>query len=170
MKFWQESYFNRQNWILENIKLLKLSSKENLVLLLINFFIEQKREINLQILSEYCNLTEEEVDAAINLLSTKGFLQVQLTGKILQFSIDSIFQVQDLEQEEKIKELFEVFEEEFGRPLSQRELEQLQKWMKQYERSLIINALREASVLNKLSFQYIDQILFSIQRKQNESK
>ena len=161
MNFYQESYFNRQNWILDNLKRFNLSVKENIVLIMINFYIEQNRDISVPALAHSCNMSESDIDQIISVLSAKSFLQIQMIDKKLKFTIDNIFHVKDVESEEKVKELFELFEEEFGRVISERELNQLQKWLKEYDKITIINALREASVLKKLNFQYIDQILFS---------
>ncbi len=40
--------------------------------------------------------------------------------------------------------LFDLFESEFGRPLSQMELQRMADWLKDYEQKLICYALREA--------------------------
>lgn len=61
--------------------------------------------------------------------------------------------------------LFELFETEFKNPLSQMELQRLSDWSREYDRQLIVYALREA-VLNKaFSFNYIDKILCEWKRK-----
>jgi DnaD/phage-associated family protein len=54
---------------------------------------------------------------------------------------------------------FEVFETEFGRPLSNREMEKLSDWNKVTDKKLILYALREASAYQALNMNYIDKIL-----------
>lgn len=63
------------------------------------------------------------------------------------------------------EELFELFETEFKRPISQVELMRLSDWSREYDQQLIIYALREASINNAFSFNYIDRILCEWQRK-----
>ncbi|PLT45699.1 Chromosome replication initiation protein DnaD [Paenibacillus pasadenensis] len=58
-------------------------------------------------------------------------------------------------------DLFSVFEQEFGRPLSPMECERISMWLDQdrYSDELIRFALREAVFAGKLHFTYIDRIL-----------
>ncbi|MFT9847617.1 DnaD domain protein [Aneurinibacillus sp. REN35] len=65
-----------------------------------------------------------------------------------------------------VKNLYAVFEEEFGRPLSPIECENLAMWIDQdgYSEALIMAALREAVISGKLFFRYIDRILFEWHR------
>lgn len=66
------------------------------------------------------------------------------------------------------KNLITVFEEEFGRPLSPIECENIIMWVEQdgYSESLILAALREAVISGKLFFRYIDRILYEWNRNQ----
>lgn len=66
------------------------------------------------------------------------------------------------------KNLMTMFEEEFGRPLSPIECENIIMWVEQdgYSESLIISALREAVISGKLFFRYIDRILYEWNRNQ----
>lgn len=58
-------------------------------------------------------------------------------------------------------EVFKQFEREFGRVLSPIEIETINIWLDedQYDVKLIQQALREAVLLSKLNFKYIDRIL-----------
>ncbi|RKD25764.1 hypothetical protein BEP19_02145 [Ammoniphilus oxalaticus] len=62
--------------------------------------------------------------------------------------------------------LFTIFEQEFGRPLSPIECETIAMWQDQdqHKDELIVAALREAVVSNKLFIRYIDRILYEWQR------
>ncbi|WP_110251160.1 DnaD domain-containing protein [Streptohalobacillus salinus] len=57
--------------------------------------------------------------------------------------------------------IFKLFEQEFGRVLSPFEIETINIWIDQdnYEIKLIKQALREAVLMSKLNFKYIDRIL-----------
>ena len=55
--------------------------------------------------------------------------------------------------------LFDLYEQGFGRPLSQREVQTICQWTKEYEDRLIRYALREALTYNKQSIDYVDRTL-----------
>ncbi|MBL0388594.1 DnaD domain-containing protein [Tumebacillus sp. ITR2] len=68
--------------------------------------------------------------------------------------------------EKKEQNLFSVFEQEFGRPLSPLECEMIIKWVDddRYREDLVREALREAVLSGKFNFKYIDRILFEWQK------
>lgn len=61
--------------------------------------------------------------------------------------------------------LFDVYESEFARPLSQIELQRMSDWMSQYDQKLILYALREAVLYDKRSFDYIERILMEWKKR-----
>ncbi|UOQ42742.1 DnaD domain-containing protein [Halobacillus salinarum] len=63
--------------------------------------------------------------------------------------------------------IFPLFEQEFGRPLSPFEIENINIWIDEEEQPpvLIKAALREAVLMGKLNFKYIDRILREWKRK-----
>lgn len=67
---------------------------------------------------------------------------------------------------EETPDLFTVFEQEFGRPLSPMECETISAWIDQdeYPDELIRFALKEAVFAGKLHFRYIDRILIEWSR------
>ena len=82
----------------------------------------------------------------------------------VQFCIDGIF-ADEKETSSFDLSLFEVFEDDFARPLSQMEVELLSQWTMEYDQTLIVYALREAMTKNKRSFDYIDRILLDWKRR-----
>ena len=64
------------------------------------------------------------------------------------------------------QDVFSVFEQEFGRPLSPMELETISGWLDndRYPEELIRFALKEAVFAGKLHFRYIDRILLEWSR------
>lgn len=153
-----EIYFDRIRWILSNLKKLDVSANEVLVLLSIVILKEENREVNIQSLADKTPLSNKEVDDAITLLASKRYLDIKICAGEVSFNIDKIF---DLKKEvnNDVKDLFKLFEEEFSRLLTQNELVKLNAWIKEYSRQDIIEALRSASIMNKLHFNYIDRIL-----------
>ena len=70
---------------------------------------------------------------------------------------------QESDSVEQFKQLFQLMEQSFGRPLSPYEIETLNQWIDvdQHDLSVIQAALDEALSQNKLSFKYIDRILLN---------
>ena len=70
------------------------------------------------------------------------------------------------------KDPITLFEEEFGRPLSGLECEQIRQWLDRdgHPEWLVAEALREAVLANKYSFKYIDRILFEWHRHRIRTK
>ena len=62
--------------------------------------------------------------------------------------------------------LFAVFEQEFGRPLTPMEVETISAWLDKdgYDEDLVLFALKESVFAGKLSFRYIDRILLEWSR------
>lgn len=69
-------------------------------------------------------------------------------------------------EEHEEKNIFRIFEKEFGRPLSPMELERISSWLDQdrYPDELILLALKEAVFAGKVHFTYIDRILLEWSR------
>jgi DNA replication protein len=61
---------------------------------------------------------------------------------------------------DKLSGLISTFENEFGRPLSPIEVEQIQQWESEAEPFIIIEALKRAVLRGKHNFKYINSILF----------
>lgn len=61
--------------------------------------------------------------------------------------------------------LFETFEDEFKRPLTQVEMQRLFDWQKEHGEQLVMYALREAILNNAYHFNYIDKVLSSWKRE-----
>ena len=63
-------------------------------------------------------------------------------------------------------DIVSLFEEEFGRPLSGLECDQVRQWLEldSHPDWMLTEALREAVLANKYSFKYMDRILFEWQR------
>jgi DNA replication protein len=67
--------------------------------------------------------------------------------------------------------LFAVFEQEFGRPLSPMEVETINGWLDKdkYDEDLVLFALKESVFAGKLHFRYIDRILLEWSRNRVSS-
>lgn len=161
MKQWyNESYFNRNNWILEHIREKNLSTEETVVLLIIEMYNSSRDDITLPALVEASNLDSEKVDAVLNGLCQKGYLSINFTNGRVVYNTDGLFE-KKTDLEKISSSLFETFEEQFSRPLTQPETVMLSEWVNTYDEKQIIDALRKALINRKYNFKYIEKILTS---------
>ncbi|ACV62170.1 primosome, DnaD subunit [Desulfofarcimen acetoxidans DSM 771] len=68
------------------------------------------------------------------------------------------------EPNHELAQLYKTFENEFARPLSPMEIEQIQKWVAEMNSQLIREALKRAVLLGKHNFKYIDSIIMEWQK------
>src|SRR5690606_457378 len=85
--------------------------------------------------------------------------------------LDCVYREQHVDQEHTQKalegEVFQLFEQEFGRFLSPMEIETISMWMDQdgHTPAVIRMALKEAVISQKISLRYVDRILFEWKKK-----
>ncbi|MEW6725421.1 MAG: DnaD domain protein [Bacillota bacterium] len=130
---------------------------------------------------------KEQIERDLASLSEKGMLGVTeyyLTEHkpvVLGFDLEPLYEkLSELWARKKVRELEELkavlesngagedrdfgrlcgeFAEEFGRPLSPIEAEQIEHWLGQFNADIIREALRRAVLMGKHNFKYIDRIL-----------
>lgn len=160
MKWYEQKFVNHRDWILENCQLLGLDSNEFELVMMIDFFNEHGEPITMETLHQKTGMTLEEVDRTISVLCAKKYLEIRASAANVCFSLNGMFET-DVARSERILDssLFSVFEGEFGRPLSNQEMEKISDWNRTTDKKMIIYALREASAYQKLNIAYIDRIL-----------
>lgn len=164
---------------------LGLSPSECMVLLQIFAAIQvEKRDfLTPQELGQRCAMTSAEAASHIERLVHKGVLSI---GERMddQGTHSNYFDLKPLwtrlrgrdphhtPVREWRKDTVTLFEEEFGRPLSGIECEQIRQWMERdgHPEWLIVEALREAVLANKYSFKYIDRVLYDWYRNRVRTK
>ena len=156
--WWKKPYINRRDWVLENLGSLSLNGTEAMVVLMVDFLNEQKAEISLEVLSDRTGISIDTIDESIQSLVSKSFLNFEVKDKTLLFSIDGIFD-DNLHYEHVDTNIFNTFETEFGRLLSQNELQLLNTWLQKYSQEDILDSLSSAIIYKKVSMQYINAIL-----------
>lgn len=124
-------------------------------------------------------LNPNKVLELINTLSEKQVLSIKLEknklGVMEEFISTDLFYnklsmlMVDMmnDKEEKIdSNLFQTFEDEFGRTLSPMEYEIINGWVReQFSNEIIIEALKEATFNGVSSLRYIDKILYEWKKK-----
>ncbi len=166
MKWYKQNYVNRRDWIMENINTLGLSAEETVLALLIDFMQEKGMEVGLDSLAAKSGFSMNEVNEALALLDAKGYLSIRAEGTKITYDLSGMFET-DIARSGTVLDssLFDTFESEFGRPLSQKEMEKISCWNADTDKTMILYALREASAYGKLSFPYIDGILREWKKK-----
>lgn len=156
--WWTKPYINRRDWILENLGVLNLSAHQVVILLLIDYMNTNNLPIDPKILADRSGFDEKKVDEVMQKLAAQNILMIKPSANQFHFSIDNLFE-EGLRYEYVDENIFEVFESELARPLSQQELERLNSWLGMYSQDEIISALRTAIVYKKVSFPYMNSIL-----------
>ncbi len=134
--------------------------------------LEGDRLPSIQLLSQYMTSKEHEVAQSLRYLMQKGLLIIEQHKEdnviheaySLEPLIKKLYNVQTEEknaEQQDDKNLFLLFEQEFGRALSPIEIEMINQWLDddKLAPALIKAALREAVLMAKLNFRYIDRIL-----------
>ena len=116
--------------------------------------LEEKSLISIKVEKNKHNKTEEYI--SLDLLYAK-LLNIVVEKKEAKIEIDN--------------DLFTIFEQEFGRPLSPMEFEIIKEWLNSnISKELIIEALKEATYNNVSNLKYIDKILYEWKRKGLKNK
>lgn len=151
-------YFDKIRFILSNLAKLDLSDREVVVVLTILLLQEDVSIVSVESIINQTGLSITEVDEVVTLLAGKGFLEIEVKNSLVNFNVDNIFNLKS-EANLDVSDIFKIFEEEFSRILTQKELVRLNEWQKKYSRDEIIEALRNASIMEKYNFNYINRIL-----------
>ncbi len=157
-RFWQEPYFDRIAWILENIEYIELSAIEALVVLQLEHMRKNNLSIDLKVLAKRCKVEPAAIDLILDALTRKGYLTLEVKHSEVSYALDGLYEspragVTDADS------VFKLFEQEFGRPLSSSEIDKLADWIDRTSAKMCIHALREAVMYRKLNFNYVDKIL-----------
>lgn len=169
------------NLLLQKYKQIGLDEKELALLLHIMSFIESGNGFPTpEQLAERMTINTSECSTQLRKLVQMQFLSIEegMSEDGIHFETYSLSPLwvklaDELQFEKKQSDLkqtlheennlYTIFEQEFGRPLSPMECENLAMWLDDdgQDPVLIKAALREAVLAGKLSFRYIDRILFN---------
>ncbi|SFE34605.1 DnaD domain-containing protein [Alteribacillus iranensis] len=162
--------------LLDHYAKIGLKDSEMMLLLHIHRFIEDNHPFPTPAeLADRMSISESKCSEVLMSLIKRNFLKMDenqdddavmfetyslspLYERVLQLYIGS-------EQEEaavrRDGELYEIFEQEFSRPLSPMECETIKVWLDQdkYDPDIIQAALRETVLSGKLNLRYMDRIL-----------
>lgn len=177
--------------LLTKYKSLALDEKEVMIILQLLRYLAENNDFPTPFdLSQHVTMSEQECANLLRKLIQKNLLSIeQKENESHQLSEayslnplwERLFSQEEIhEEEQNIGTIFIVFEQEFGRPLSPFEIETINTWLDEDKiaPSLIKAGLREAVLMSKLNFKYIDRILrewkkkgiHSVEQARNASK
>lgn len=154
-----QPYINRRNWILQNVQKLDVTLSQGYVILLLDYFNEFQIPVNLENLAKYTKLDIKEIDKLLNDLMIKGYVKVVTSHGKIDFDLSGVFDDHQKQPIDVDPDLFELFESQVKRPLSEKEMTQLSIWSKKHPQQMIVFALKEALIQEKVHFAYINKIL-----------
>lgn len=159
-KWYKESYFNSNNWILDNYEKLNLTNEEALLILLINFFNKNKITISYDLLTKKLQKSQKDVDKLIASLVEKHYLKLKTNSKGVVFDIDNIYEFDPKDYEVSINQnIYDTLSDLFSKPLTPSELQKVNDLINVYSESDILEAARIAEAKKKLNLAYIEGIL-----------
>ncbi|QXE00247.1 DnaD domain-containing protein [Terribacillus sp. DMT04] len=168
--------------LMERYTTLGLNETEMMVILHICFFQQQGTMFpTTDELAARVTLSERDVALILRKLVQRNMIQIDdvqdSAVRSQAYSLNGLWNLvfqetvypepeKNTDKEEEAA-IFILFEQEFGRPLSPFEIETVTLWLDEDMQppSLIKAALREAVLMSKLNFRYIDRILREWKRK-----
>ncbi|MGX9133860.1 DnaD domain protein [Rummeliibacillus sp. JY-2-4R] len=161
-------------------KELQISDTEAMLIMHLNAFHEEGNEFPTPInIAERMSMTQDMISSGMQRLMQKGLLEIHqkldengvlyevmtlmpLWNRLLDCAVKKHEKNKNDTTKLKEGQLFQLFEQEFGRFLSPMETEMISMWLDQDRHSpeVIRKALMEAVLSQKLSLRYIDRILF----------
>ncbi|MDQ0271045.1 DnaD domain-containing protein [Cytobacillus purgationiresistens] len=180
LRWLQEGNITIPGVLLTQYKEMNLNEQELILILHMISFIEKGNEFPTPAdLSARMTISVSECTDYLRKLIQKGFIEIKEENieagiRYEKYCLDSLWEklidhfLLSKKKEEAAKnrqhetDLYSIFENEFGRPLSPFECETLALWMDDdhHDPQIIKAALREAVMSGKLNFRYIDRILF----------
>ena len=165
-QWWKASYIHTRDWVLNKYEQFNLSPQEGILVLMIDLLNAENLPISLDILAKKSCMSLDECDKALNMLCSKKYLFIQVKESCVEFDLSGLYTAECEKPIDAFSQsTFDLFENEFARPLTKSELQRLSEWVMKYDEKLVVYALREAIMYKKLNFNYINKILVEWEKK-----
>ncbi len=159
-KWYKESYFDSQNWILENFSKLNLSSDETLLLLLIDLYKKNRRQLSYEVLCDKLGYDVPRIDKIIASLVEKHYLQISTNSRGLVFDIDSIFEFDPEKYEiSENGDIYDQISSIFNKMLSPTDMQKISDLVDEFGQLKFMEAVRVAEANRVLKMSYIEGVL-----------
>lgn len=167
--------------LLMNYSKLKIDDKSLIVL--IYLMNDETHIFNPKKISEELQISVPEILQIIDSLSTNDIISIELkkVGDVREefINLDQLYtklayllvNSEEMTETKKSSNIYDIFEQEFGRTLSPIEYELINGWIEaQFNEEIIIMALKEAVFNGVSNLRYIDKILYEWKKKGLNSK
>lgn len=157
-------------------------TEEELILLIYMINVGNKVTYNPELFSKELDINKYKAMELINSLFEKQIIniiveknQYNKTEEYIVFDllynklIKEIIGAED-KKEEVGNDIFTIFEQELGRTISPMEYDMIKTWVTNYNKEIVIEALKEAVYNGVNSFRYIDKILSEWNKKGLKTK
>lgn len=174
-----KKFLEHKNFVVNSLfinQAIKLGLSLTEFMILIYFDNLLSKDFNIKKLTKALNIDENFALEAFNNLIEKKLVSITVTknssNKINEsVNLDGFYSLVatdfiEGENIEKSKDIYSVFEKEFGRPISSMEFEIINAWLdKSFTEEMILGALQEAVYNGVTNLRYVDKILYEWQRK-----
>ena len=155
-------------------KNFELTDKDLIFLI---YLINEDKKFDPKKMCSILGCSQMELLEEIDILSSKGVLELKLTDKqpreeiilldsLYKKLVTSITQLDSISNEGEKKTIYDLFEQEFSRTLSPIEYELIGGWLEAgYSEEIVSLALKEAVYNGATRLTYIDKILYEWKRK-----
>lgn len=145
----------------------KLDLTKNELVLLIYVFNQKDLPFNPEVIGKSLSLNNVDVLKVIDSLQTKNLISLTVKNKKEYIEINGLVdKLIEMNKVENHQNLYQVFEQEFGRCLSPIEYEIINSWLNdKVNEDLITAALKEATFNGVKNLRYIDKILYDWKQK-----
>ena len=157
-------FINRRDWLIYHYSLLGLKPDSLLVLLEIDFLNQENRPYNEADLALKCSMEQSDLNLILNDLINNKILKIEMVNGRIKLDIDAIFDTDKLEVKH---ELLSQFEQDFGRPFTSHECQDLNRLYLNYDFNTIMYGLKQAILNNKLNMKYIEAVCYEINKERN---
>ena len=157
-------------------------TEEELILLIYMINVGNKVTYNPELFSNELDINKYKAMELINSLFEKQIIniiveknQYNKTEEYIVFDllynklIKEIIGIED-KKEEIGNDIFTIFEQELGRTISPMEYDMIKTWVTDYNKEIVVEALKEAVYNGVNSFRYIDKILSEWNKKGLKTK
>lgn len=168
--------------LLNNYLKLNITAEELIILIYImdigdktiynpDLFVKELGMSKSHVMELINNLIEKKILAITINKNKNNISEEYLTLDLLYRKITNIILDKELPSTTNNNDVFSIFEKEFGRTLSPIEYEKINSWLNEdMDKSLIIEALKEAIYNNVTSLRYIETILYDWKKKGIKTK
>ena len=168
--WYKAQYINQMELAVSLYPQLSLDSEQFIVILAILWLQKTGEMITITSLCRQTKLKKEKINEVITVLKQKNYLKIKTKKSSVDFVLDGIF-VEETENFNALdSNLFTMFEQEFGRVLTQNELQILIDLKRRYSQEDITEALRKALIYEKNNINYVAKILSNLGKESKDDQ